>query len=167
MYNPCADQFPSLPWFSLNLVNTGTALTRIVTTGRYACSCELCNIRATTPTWPEPVFGQDVYVSYQCTLLGLTADQENDFSVLALTNFSLFTDFGGTWSVQGLRLPVASQWAAMRAQVSFVISTPTWTWSYLVVPAYQTWGQGSKPRSNNSKEKKYFFGVDFWQQLWE
>ena len=38
----------------------------------------------------------------------------------ALTNH--FPDFGGTWSVEGLRSPVAPQWAAMCAHVSFVIS---------------------------------------------
>ena len=45
----------------------------------------------------------------------------NISAALVLTNFSVFFDFGVIWSVQGLRLPVASQRAAMRAQMSFVI----------------------------------------------
>ena len=43
-------------------------------------------------------------------------------TALELNNFSLFPDFGGPWSVQGLCSPVASQRSAMRAQVSFGIS---------------------------------------------
>ena len=45
-------------------------------------------------------------------------------AAFALTNFFLFPDFSGIWSVQyrGLSLPVASQQAAMRVEVSFVIS---------------------------------------------
>ena len=39
-----------------------------------------------------------------------------------LTNLSFFPDVGITWSVQGMRSPVASQRVAKRAQVSFVIS---------------------------------------------
>ena len=37
-------------------------------------------------------------------------------------NRKIFFDFGGTWSVQGMRSLETSQWAAMRAQVSLVIS---------------------------------------------
>ena len=39
-----------------------------------------------------------------------------------MTNSLLVPDSGGTWSVQEVRSPVAPQRAAMRAQVSFVIS---------------------------------------------
>ena len=44
-------------------------------------------------------------------------------AVLALINLPLFSDFGGNWSVQGLRSLVASQRAAMCAQVIFACST--------------------------------------------
>ena len=53
-------------------------------------------------------------------------------AALALTNFFLYPFFGGIWSVQGLRSPVASKLAAMRVQVSFVI------WSELPLRANLT-----------------------------
>ena len=43
-------------------------------------------------------------------------------AALELANFSLFPDFDETCSVQRLSWRVSSQWATMRAQVSFVIS---------------------------------------------
>ena len=44
------------------------------------------------------------------------------WAALALTNFFLFLGFCRNWPIEGLHSPVASQWATMRAQVSFVIS---------------------------------------------
>ena len=44
-------------------------------------------------------------------------------TAFTLTNLNLFADFGGTWSVQGLRSLEASQRAAMRAQMSFACLT--------------------------------------------
>ena len=43
-------------------------------------------------------------------------------AALALTNFPFFPDFEETWSVERLPSPVASQYVAVRTQVSFVMS---------------------------------------------
>ena len=45
-------------------------------------------------------------------------------AALALTILPFFSNSGGVWTVQGMRSPVLSQRAAMRAQVSFAARHP-------------------------------------------